>query len=58
MRQKNKPMPIIRFSISSKIPERDDFIFGVFNHNIPYANLNDKKISLFDLRKISTLIVT
>ena len=49
--------PIIRLSISSKIPETDDFIFGVFNHNIPYINLNDKKISLSNLRKINSLIV-
>ena len=50
--------PILRLSISSKIPETDDFIFGVFNHNIPYINLNDKKISLINLSKINSLIVT
>lgn len=50
--------PVLRFSVSSKIPEADDFIFCVFSHNIPYINLNDKKISLFNLRKINSLIVT
>ena len=50
--------PILRFSISFKVPQSEDFIFGVFNHNIPYVNLADKKISLEKLSKINTLIVT
>jgi hypothetical protein len=49
---------VLRFSVSFSVADSEDFIFGVFNHKIPYINLIDKKLSINSLSKISSLIVT
>ena len=49
---------LLRLSISFDIPQTEDFITCMFSANIPYVNLNNKKINFDKLSKIKTLIVT
>ena len=49
---------LLRFSVSFDIPQTEDFITCVFSAEVPYVNLNNKKINFENLSKIKTLIVT
>jgi hypothetical protein len=49
---------LIRFSMSFDIPDSEDSITAIFHKEIPYMNLNNKKISLNNTDKIDNVIVT
>lgn len=44
---------LMRFSISFEIPEANEYIAAVFSKDIPTVNLNNKKINISKLNRIS-----
>lgn len=49
---------LLRLSVSFDMPQTEDAITCMFSKDIPYVNLNNKKINFDKLSKIKTLIVT